>query len=143
MSPTAKTSGSLVLQRCVDEHAAVGADRQARRLGEVGILGAPTATRTASASTADPSLKTQAGRRTISGGDLLNGRPESQIDAVIAVQLGEHLGDLAAERAEQWQLGRLDHGDLRAALPGIGGHLETDPATAYDREREIRSSPRR
>ena len=61
--------------------------------------------------------------------------PESQVDTVVAVQLGEHLGDLASERAKQRQFGGLDHGDVRPALAGVGGHLETDPAAADDRQR--------
>ena len=54
---------------------------------------------------------------------------------MVTVQLGEHLGDLATERAEQGQLGGLDDGHVCSAPAGISGHLETDPAAADDRQR--------
>jgi hypothetical protein len=54
---------------------------------------------------------------------------------VVAVQRGEDLADLAAERGHQWKLGHFDNRDLDAAVPGPGGDLETDPSTADDGER--------
>ena len=68
-----------------------------------------------------------AGRRDL--GDL---RAEPQVDAVLAVQLGEHLAHLRAEHAEQRQLGRLEHHDVGARLAGGGGDLEADPTGADD-----------
>ena len=135
MSPTAKMSGSLVRN---DESTSTPPsgpmDRPAASASSV-FGAAPTATRTASAATVEPSPRRRPGRRAVRGGDLLDRCPESQVDTVVTVQLGEHLGDLATERAEQRQLGGLDDGHVGPALAGVGGHLQTDPAAADDRQR--------
>jgi hypothetical protein len=49
---------------------------------------------------------------------------------VVAVQVGEDLGDVGAEEPQQRQLGAFHDGDRRAALAGCGGHLQPDPAGA-------------
>ncbi len=47
---------------------------------------------------------------------------------MIGVQVGEDLGNLAAQHAQQRQLRHLQHGDLHASRTGGGRGLQTDPA---------------
>ena len=47
--------------------------------------------------------------------DLRHLDPEPQVDAMVAVQVGEDLRHLAAERPQQRQFRRLEHGHLDAA----------------------------
>ena len=54
---------------------------------------------------------------------------------MLTVQFGEHLGGLAAECAQQRQLGGLHDGDVDAARAGARGDLQSDPAGSDDRER--------
>ena len=51
---------------------------------------------------------------------------------MLAVEVGEDLGHLGAEHAEQRQVERLEHGHLGAVLAGGRGDLEPDPAAADD-----------
>ena len=67
----------------------------------------PTPTITASASTWLPSASRTPLARPPAVGDLLDLDAEPQVDAVLAVQVGEDLGDLGAEHPQQRQLGRL------------------------------------
>ena len=54
---------------------------------------------------------------------------------MVAVQIGEYLTELAAERSHQRQFGHLDDGDVDAAFAGTGSDLEADPPAADDRQR--------
>ena len=65
---------------------------------------------------------------------------QAQVDAVLAVQLGEDRRHLGAEHAQQRLLERLDEGDLGVGVAGGGGDLETDPAAADDADPGARRS---
>lgn len=62
-----------------------------------------------------------------SGGwsDGRDGDPASQVDTVVAVQLGEHLRYLGSEDVQQRQLGVLEHGDFGAGGAGGGRGFQT------------------
>ena len=135
MSPTAKMSGSLVRSAESTSTPPSGPIVRPAARRQVGVRCRADGDQDGVGVDGGPVTETQAGRGTVGGGDLLDRCTESQVDPVLAVQLGEHLGDLASERAEQRQFGGLDHGDVRAAVAGVGGHLETDPAAAHDRQR--------
>ena len=102
MSPTAKMSGSLVRSACVDEHAVV--DVEPGRLGELGA--GPDADADHDRVGGELARRRPAVRRSPSISAILRAQP--QVDAVLAVQVGEDLAHLGAEDAEQRQLGRLD-----------------------------------
>ena len=121
-------------QRRVDEHAAVGTQRQARRQGQVGVRCRADGDQHGVGVNGGPVAEPQAGRDTIGGGDLLDRCTQPQVDPVLTVQLGEHLGHLPPERAQQRQFGGFDHGDIRSTVAGIRGHFQTDPAAADDRQ---------
>ncbi len=67
-------------------------------------------------------------------GDLRDLDAEAQVDAVVAVQVGEDLGDLAAEHAQQRELGRLQQCHLDAGRPRGSGALQADPASSDHRD---------
>ena len=66
-------------------------------------------------------------------GDLGDLHPAAQVHVVLAVQVGEDLGDLAAEDPKQRQFRRLQHGDLDAGGAGRGRGFQADPAAADHR----------
>ena len=53
---------------------------------------------------------------------------------MLAVQVGEDLGDLAAEDPQQRQFRHLQHGDLDAGGAGRGRGFQADPAAADHRD---------
>ena len=131
MSPTAKMSASLV--RSVESTRTPPSPSARPACSASAVLGAaPTATRTASASTVEPSPSLSPVALPPSVVISLHRCPEPKVDAVFAVQGGEHLADLAAERRHQRQLSHFDDGDVDAAVSGTGGDLEADPPTADD-----------
>ena len=64
--------------------------------------------------------------------DLGEPGAEVEADAVLGVQVGEHLADLGAEDGVQRGRLGLDDGDLGAVLAGGRGDLQADPAGAGD-----------
>ena len=54
---------------------------------------------------------------------------------MFAVERGEHLADLAAERGHQRKLRHFDDRDADAAVSGTRGDLEADPPGANDGQR--------
>jgi hypothetical protein len=52
--------------------------------------------------------------------------------ALIPVQVGEHLRDLRAEDAKQWQLGALEERHVQPGGASSGGRLQPDPPGADD-----------
>ena len=67
-------------------------------------------------------------------GDLADLHAAAQVHLVVTVQVGEDLGDLAAEDPQQRQFRRLQHGDLDAGGAGRGRGLQADPAAADQRD---------
>src|SRR6185295_8805608 len=63
-------------------------------------------------------------------GDLLDLDPGTDVDVVLAVELGEERRDLGAEDVEQWLVESLEDDDLGPGPARRAGHLETDPAAA-------------
>jgi len=78
-------------------------------------------------------------RRTVAargdGGHLDAG---AQVDAVLAVEVGEDLRDLRPEDAQEREVERLEDGDLRAVVPRGRSDLEADPAAADDADASAR-----
>ena len=101
------------------------------------MLGAaPTATSTASADTVGAVVELQAGGPPVVGGDLGHDGFQAQIHAVLAVQVGEHLGrPRGPSAASSGSFGGLDDGDVDAALPRVGSDLQADPSRTDDRQR--------
>ena len=64
--------------------------------------------------------------------DLRHAPPETQLDAVVGVQAGEHRRHRRAEHTQQRGLGRLDEHDVGAHRAGRRGDLGPDPAGADD-----------
>ena len=62
-------------------------------------------------------------------------RTKPKVHIVVAVQAGEHLTDLPAERPHQRHFGRLHDGDVDATVTGAGRDLQSDPSGADDRQR--------
>jgi hypothetical protein len=54
------------------------------------------------------------GRLPVAGGDLGDPDAEPQVDAVLAVQPGEHRGDLRAEDVQQRQVRRFQDGNVHS-----------------------------
>ena len=90
----------------------------------------PTPTITTSAGTWLPSAEPDTAGPAAGAGDLGDLDAETQVDAVLAVQVGEDLRDLLAEHPQQRQLGRLQDRDLGPRGPGGGRGLQADPARA-------------
>ena len=63
--------------------------------------------------------------------DLAHRLAEPELHAVLAVQVGEHLAQLGADRAVQRGRLRLDHRHLAAGLAGRRRRLQADPARAH------------
>ena len=97
------------------------ADLQARRLGQLGVRSDPDADDDRVGRDVAAVGQPDAGDPAVRGGDLAHLHAEPQVDAVLAVQVGEDPGDLGAEHPQQRQLGRLEHGDLDAGRAGRGG----------------------
>ena len=95
---------------------------------------APTAIRTRSAVTVDPSPNFRPvalpSSVVISLTSAPGGDPHRGRDAV-----GEYLADFLTDRADQGRLGGLDHGDVDAALAGACRDLQPDPPGADHRQR--------
>ena len=71
-------------------------------------------------------------RAVTAGGDGGHLDAGAEVDAVLAVEVGEDLGDLRTEDAQEGELERLEDGHRGAVLPGGGRDLEPDPAAADD-----------
>ena len=67
-------------------------------------------------------------------GDLGDLDTAAQVHAVLLVQGGEDLGDLAAEHPQQWQFRHFQHGHGQAGGPGRGRGLQADPARTDHRD---------
>src|SRR5581483_1946608 len=63
-------------------------------------------------------------------GDVVELDPEPQVDAVVAVQVGEHPGDLGTEDPKQREFAHLDDRDFGTGGSRGGGRLQADPAGA-------------
>ena len=88
-------------------------------------------------STASPSMtvavgEAHAARCVAVEQDLGHLHPGAQIDAVLAMQFGEHLREFRAQDGKQWQGGGLEHRHVGVGLAGGRGNLEADPPTADD-----------
>lgn len=67
-------------------------------------------------------------------GDLPDLHPAAQVDAVIAVQSGEHLAHLRSERGPQRHRFGFQHSHFQPGGPRRGGHLQPDPTGPDDRQ---------
>ena len=120
-------------QRRIDQHATV-AHRQPGPFGERGVRRRADRDQNGVRADVRAVAESQAGRRAARGGDRLHRGAEPQVHPVVAVQLGENLGDLPSERGQQRQFGHLHDRDVDAAVSGAGGNLQTDPSATDDRQ---------
>src|SRR4029078_132238 len=90
-------------QRRIDEYAAV-AQGQARPFGKRDVGGRTDGDEDGVGVDGGPVVELQPGRFAIGDGDFLHGGAQPEVDTVFAVQRGEYLTALAAERAHQRQL---------------------------------------
>ena len=134
MSPTAKMSGSLVRS---DESTSTPPSPRARPACSASASVGGRADRDQHGVGVDrgPVAELQPGRLAAGGGDLLHGCTQPKVHTVFAVERGEHLADLAAERGQQRKLRHFDDRDVDAAVSGAGGDLEADPPAADDGQR--------
>lgn len=114
-----------------DQHAAV-ADVQAGRLGDLQIGDSARGDQHEVGVDPLPVVQTQPSGASVVDDDLLHADTGVQVDAVSAMQIGEHRTDLGAERTDQRLLGRFHDGHLGASFAGARGHLQPDPAAADD-----------
>ena len=76
--------------------------------------------------------QSDAGRSSILRGDLGDRCPQAHFHVMLAVEPGEHLGDLRPEHSQQRQVGRLDDSDIESGLACGGGDFHADPAGSDD-----------
>ena len=109
-------------------------DLQPRRCGELAVGCEPDAGDDHVGLDAAAVGQQHAGRPGPAAGDLGDLYTAAQVDAVLPMQVGEDLGDLAAEHPQQWQFRHFQHRHCHAGGPGRRRGLQADPAGTDHRD---------